>query len=101
VVHYPFHPLHGRELEVSVCARRGESVATVFVDGTRLQIPSWMLEQWSAALEIGQCPSVDVSALLLVADLLSDLIHQTTLPSSSARDSRSRSRASGGRKRTR
>lgn len=73
MVHYPFHPLHGEELEVYLRVRRGESVTTVFVGGKKLQIPTWMLEPWAAATEIELQPMVAVPALMLVVALLGQL----------------------------
>ena len=42
-VFYPFHPLHGRELEVDCRPKKGAgSLTIVDPDGVRMKIPSWM-----------------------------------------------------------
>lgn len=79
-MHYPFHPLHGHELEVFVSARSADGAVTV-EDPThkRLKIPLWMV-----ALDAGDCtltdtPTLDAQALLRLVELWQ--LHRGKLPS--------------------
>ena len=70
-VHYRFHPLHERELEV-VCTPRAAEGAVTVVDptGRRLKIPSWMLSSEAAELHLSEQARISVSALRNLAELL-------------------------------
>ena len=73
VVRYPWHPLCGRELEVSGRHVRGGEASFVVVlpDGTRTEVPEWMTK---VAACVGaqpvQSPTVSVSALQALRRLL-------------------------------
>ena len=64
-VHYPFHPLRGRALEV-VCAPRpgnGDGAVTVLEPtGQRLKIPCWMLSPAAAQVRLAERAGSVVSA---------------------------------------
>jgi len=50
-VHYPFHPLHKRCLDVVAWPRQAANAATVqHPDGKTLKIPLWMLQPEAARL---------------------------------------------------
>jgi hypothetical protein len=70
-VHYPFHPLRGKQLEV-VHTPRGEGGAVVVAvpGGHRLKIPTWMLEPRASAIVIRPEPIVSARAWLVLCDLL-------------------------------
>ena len=70
-VHYRFHPLHERELEVVCTARAAEGAVTVIDStGRRLRIPSWMLSAEAAELRLSDQALVSVRALRNLTELL-------------------------------
>jgi hypothetical protein len=70
-VHYRFHPLHERDLEVVYTPRAVDGTATV-VDptGRRLKIPAWMLSPEAGELRLSEQPLASARALLKLAGLL-------------------------------
>jgi len=69
VVHYPFHPLTGRTLEVVSGARHADGAVTVRgVDSHDLKIPLWMLGPEAATIGLAIVATLDAPALrVLVA----------------------------------
>lgn len=80
VVHYPFHPLHGQELQVFVSARSPDGTVTV-EDATqkRLKIPLWMVAPSAAKSNVVDTPTLDARALLQLVELWE--LHHGKLPS--------------------
>jgi hypothetical protein len=84
---YPFHPLHGRSLQLIRRAKRGDAVVTVLdINGRRLKIPTWMLSAEAAEARIAQQANLSKDALQRLADLLAmglpseDNNHDNLLP---------------------
>ena len=74
VVFYPFHPLHGRTLDVACAPRDGDGAVTVIdVTGLRLKIPSWMLSPTAAEHRLSERAEVGSRALLCLARLVAPL----------------------------
>ena len=54
-VHYPFHPLHNRSLDVIACPHRATGAVTVrHPDGKTLKIPLWMLQPEAAQFQLSE-----------------------------------------------
>jgi hypothetical protein len=69
-VHYPFHPLHGRELPVFVSARSPDGAVTVEDEKQmRLKIPLWMVTPDAARFALQDTPTLDAGALLRLVEL--------------------------------
>jgi hypothetical protein len=70
-VHYPFHPWHGRELEV-LCIPRDRQGSVIVVDprGGHLKIPRWMTSIDAAGNRLCTQPDVEPRALLALSRLL-------------------------------
>jgi hypothetical protein len=70
-VHYPFHPLCGRELDV-LCTPRDLAQSIVAVDprGGHIKIPRWMTCRDAARFHLSDQPDIDARALLALARLL-------------------------------
>ena len=70
-VHYPFHPLHNRSLDVIAWPRRVTGAATVqHPDGKPLKIPLWMLQPDVAQFSLSGQAVLSASALLALADMI-------------------------------
>jgi hypothetical protein len=70
VVHYPFHPLHGHELQVFVRSRSPDGTATVEdAKQKRLKIPLWMVSPDAAESKVTDTPALDAQALLQLVEL--------------------------------
>jgi len=70
VVHYPFHPLHGQELQVFVSARSPDGAVTVEdANQKRLKIPRWMVVPDAAGCQVEERPTIHAAALLQLAEL--------------------------------
>ena len=78
MVYYPFHPLYGLCVEIYWKARRGVSLSTIRVDGHRLQIPSWMLDETAESFRLSERVAVEARSLLAVADLLAPVLAELT-----------------------
>ena len=77
-VHYPFHPLHCRCLEVVAWPRRPHLAVTVRQpDGQTLKIPLWMVEPAAAHCELRDRVELTASALQALIALLE---HRPTVP---------------------
>ena len=77
-VHYPFHPLHCRCLEVVAWPRQPHLAVTVRQpDGQTLKIPLWMVEPAAAHCELRE--RVELTASVLHA-LIALLEHRPTVP---------------------
>jgi hypothetical protein len=75
VVHYRWHPLHGRRLRRHYSERRvtGEVVHVEVAPGVVIVVPGWMLDPIACArLGVGT-PQVAISALADLHDLLNSL----------------------------
>lgn len=71
-VHYPFHPLAGRELEIVAVPRRPDLPVTVRdTDGADLKIPRWMTQPASADISISNSTVIAFEALFAVDRLVS------------------------------
>ncbi|MGA8023071.1 MAG: hypothetical protein WB990_08895 [Candidatus Acidiferrales bacterium] len=69
-VFYPFHPLHGQQLQVFVTARSQNGAVTVEDQHqNRLRIPLWMLTPDAARFELQDTPTLDARALLRLVEL--------------------------------
>lgn len=81
-VYYPFHPLHGQELEVAYRARREDGCVTVIdPEGVRLQIPAWMLVAEAARHCLSSEAAISGSALLRLCDLVGiEFVQETVDP---------------------
>ena len=81
-VYYPFHPLHGQELEVAYRARREDGCVTVIdSEGVRLQIPAWMLVAEAARHCLSSEAAISGSALLRLCDLVGiEFVQETVDP---------------------
>ena len=70
VVHYPFHPLAGRTIEVAAKARRDDGAVTLRgVDAHDLKIPTWMLRPEAANAPIVSTATLDPVALRALLEL--------------------------------
>ena len=70
-MYYPFHPLYGREVEVSCRTRRQHDPVTVIApDGVQLKIPAWMLLPEAARYDLSNQAAISGSAWLRLCDLL-------------------------------
>jgi hypothetical protein len=70
-IHYPYHPLSGRELEVAVVPRDGRGPVTVWPPaGDRLKVPAWMLSAFSALVTLSERPSLSKTALMALVALV-------------------------------
>ena len=92
-VHYPFHPLRGRELRVFVAARSADGAVTVEdAAQKRLKIPLWMVAAEAGRFELTDAPTIEAQALLRLVDLCElhrgtfsvPKLHLTTEPSHAA-----------------
>jgi hypothetical protein len=69
VVHYPFHPLCGRQLEVFTRPRSGEGAFVVDDgNGKRLKIPVWMAVAGAAESRLSETRIVNATALLQLVE---------------------------------
>ena len=95
-VHYPFHPLHGRELPVIKWSQpSGQGVTVQHPDGKSLKIPSWMLDPGASRYHLADEVELAASALKALADLLPSVgltMTQQPEPSHAADHSRTRRR---------
>lgn len=79
-VHYPFHPLHGQELQVFVKSRSPDGTVTVEdAKQKRLKIPLWMVAPSAAESKVTDTPTLDAQALLRLVELWE--LHRGKLPS--------------------
>jgi hypothetical protein len=70
VVHYPFHPLHGQQLQVFVSSRSQDGAVTVEdANQKRLKIPGWMVMPDAAGCHVNDTPTIHATALLQLAEL--------------------------------
>ena len=76
-VYYPFHPWHGRELEV-LCTPRDREGSVVVMDpgGGRIKVPRWMTCRDAARSTLAEQPEIDPRALLALARLLLPLAEE-------------------------
>ena len=72
-MHYPFHPLCGRELEVYGQPRRWAQVTVSTEGSSRILIPMWMLHPSAAAFKICTRPLISVDRLLELVVLVDSL----------------------------
>lgn len=78
-MHYPFHPLHGQQLQVFVSARSSDGAVTVEdANQKRLKIPRWMVLPDAAECRVDDAPTVHATALLQLAELWE--LHHGKLP---------------------
>ena len=100
-VHYRFHPLCGRELEVVSTPRSADGGAVTVADptGRRLKIPCWMLSTEAGELGLTAQAEVGVRALLNLAELLK--AHLSPPEPATTRDSLSPTSESAERRKTR
>ena len=69
-MHYPFHPLHGQELQVFVRSRSPDGTVTVEdANQKRLKIPLWMVAPDAAESKVTAAPTLDAQALLELVEL--------------------------------
>lgn len=70
-VYYPFHPLHGQELNVVHLPRRNDG-AVVVTDptGVRLKIPLWMALPQAAEYKLSKEIKIKAAALVALSNLL-------------------------------
>jgi hypothetical protein len=79
-VYYPFHPLHGQEVEVSCRARReNDWVMVSDPQGVPLKIPAWMLLPEAARYGLSNQATIGGSAWLGLCDLLGGEFIQDTV----------------------
>ena len=77
---YPFHPLHGLELEIVCKPKRGAGALTVIdPQGTRLKIPSWMVSAQASEYQLSQRAEICIRALIALTDLLETTIKSEKL----------------------
>jgi hypothetical protein len=78
-VYYPFHPLHGQEVELAWRARRVNDAATVIDrEGVQRKMPAWMLSPEAARHCLSDKAAISASAWLALCELLGDeSIHPT------------------------
>ena len=70
-VHYPFHPLHNRRLDVVTWPRQTHNPVTVqHPDGQSLKIPLWMLQPDAADFRLREQVELPASVLLALVDML-------------------------------
>lgn len=70
-MYYPFHPLHGQEVEVTWRARRVHDAATVIdPEGVQRKMPAWMLAPEAAEYHLSTQAVISASAWLRLCDLL-------------------------------
>ena len=70
-VHYPFHPLHKRCLNVVAWPRQAANAATVqHPDDKTLKIPLWMLQPEAARFAISEQLELAGSGLLALVDVV-------------------------------
>ena len=82
-VHYPFHPLHKRCLDVVAWPRQAANAATVqHPDGKTLKIPLWMLQPAAARFALSEQLELTASGLLALVDVvqLCSKVTATNLP---------------------
>ena len=99
-VHYRFHPLCGRELEIISTPRSADGGAVMVADptGRRLKIPCWMLSTEAGELGLTAQAVVGVRALLNLAELLK--VHLSPPEAATRSDSLSPTSVSAERRRT-
>ena len=74
-VHYPFHPHHGRQLEVLLQPRHGDGAFTVIdPSGKSLKVPAWMTYPAAAQHQLSPVAAIDVAPLLALAQLLEPIV---------------------------
>ena len=74
-IFYPFHPLHGLNLQVIRKGKRGDGAVCVRDPaGKRLKIPAWMLTPDSSAVEIVEQPHLSKDALQRLASLIAPML---------------------------
>jgi hypothetical protein len=72
-VYYPFHPLHGQEVELTWRARRVNDAATVIdPEGVQRKMPAWMLSPEAAQHRLSNEAAISPNAWLSLCDLLDD-----------------------------
>ena len=73
-VYYPFHALHGCELEL-VCRPRkgGNAVTVVDPEGFRLKIPEWMVSPQAAQYRLSERAEISSAALFCIVNLLKSI----------------------------
>ena len=75
-VYYPFHPLHGHELNVA-CRPRNPVLPVTVVDeaDTGLRIPAWMLAPEAEHYQLAEHATLDAQTLRALAALLMPLLN--------------------------
>jgi hypothetical protein len=74
-VFYPFHPLHGRQLEVVSQPRHGNGSFTVIdPSGSSLKVPAWMVCPSAAQHHLSPRALIGADNLLALAQLLEPVI---------------------------
>jgi len=74
-VFYPFHPLHGLELEVVCKPKSGVGAITVIdPQGKRLKIPSWMVSPQASGYQLSERAEISIRALSALTNLLESTI---------------------------
>ena len=72
---YPFHPLHGLELEVVCRPKSAVGAITVFdPQGKRLKIPSWMVSPQASGYQLSERAEICTRALIALTNLLETTI---------------------------
>ena len=73
-MHYPWHPLEGRELKVlRTCGGQRSRCYEVEVDGYRLAIPAWMAEpDCGARVQLAPKPVCSPAALCALKALVQE-----------------------------
>ena len=94
-VHFPFHPLHKRCLDVVAWPRKAaNAVAVQHPDGKTLKIPLWMLQPEATCFVLSEQPELAASGLLALVDLVQvcSMVTARNLPEQSHAASHTRSR---------
>ena len=69
-IYYPYHPFAGRCLRCYRIYAGPPKAYLVQLPKRRVSVPAWMTEEKAAHLKIQDFPSVDISNLLSIADIL-------------------------------
>jgi len=94
-VHYSFHPLHKRCLDVVAWPRQAANAVTVqHPDGKTLKIPLWMLQPEAARFVLSEQPELAASGLLALVDVVQvcSMVTVSNQPEQSHAASHTRSR---------
>jgi hypothetical protein len=73
-VRYPFHPLVGKELRWIKFRAGPPAIYEIDLLDSRLFLPAWMTQAWSADVKVVDSPQIEARKLLELADIAQNFL---------------------------